>query len=310
MVNGSGGLVRGRPWGTIRDNEPVFIPFRSSFAGTRLDLSAAMRKKFFGTFALTLWASTAVGALSLISVNDEIKLGQQAQREVRQQVPELRDSVVDGYVTNMGRRLAAAAGGPRYPYSFDVANYREVNAFALPGGPIWVHRGTIDVARNEAQLAGVMAHEIAHIASRHAASQLTKGTVANVGLGILGALIGDSTGARIAQLGAGVAAQATMMKFSRDAEREADMKALQYMKRAGYDPRGMVEFLQVLRAQQGRDPGSVQTFFASHPAPGERVRRLEQEANRLAGGRRDSAGFQQVQSRLDRMPAAQSMRRR
>ena len=117
--------------------------------------------------------------------------------------------------------------------------------------------------------------------------------------GILGALIGgNGTGAQIAQLGAGIAAQATMMKFSRDAEREADMKALQYMRRAGYDPRGMVEFLRILRARQGRDGGSAANFFASHPAPAERIQRLEQEANRLAGGRRTSSGFQQVQTRL------------
>jgi predicted Zn-dependent protease len=269
-----------------------------------------MRKNAFVTGALVLWASTAVGALNLISVKDEVAIGRQAQQQVRQQVPELRDSTVTNYIENLGRRLAARADGPRYPYSFDVANYRDINAFALPGGPIWIHRGAIDAARTESQLAGVLAHEIAHIANRHAAEQISKGTMANVGLGILGALLGNGTGSQIAQLGAGVAAQATMMKFSRDDEREADMKALLYMKRAGYDPRGMVEFLQVLRAQQGRDPGSVQTFFASHPAPAERVRRLEQEATRLAGGRRDSQAFQQVQSRLDRLAPAASARRR
>lgn len=267
-----------------------------------------MRKKVFSTFALTLWASTAIGALNLISVNDEIAIGRKAQQQVRRQVPELRDATVNNYIESLGRRIAARADGPRYPYSFDVANYREVNAFALPGGPIWLNRGTIDSARTESQLVGVIAHEVAHVTNRHAAEQISKGTVANVGLGILGALLGNSTGAQIAQLGAGVAAQATMMKFSRDDEREADMKALQYMKRAGYDPRGMVEFLQVLRAQQGRDPGSVQTFFSSHPAPAERVRRLEQEANRLAGGRRDSQTFQHVQARIDRLGPAASMR--
>jgi beta-barrel assembly-enhancing protease len=269
-----------------------------------------MRKKIFTTFVLTLWASTAIGALNLISVNDEISIGRKAQQQVRQQVPELRDGTVNSYVESLGRRIAARADGPRYPYSFDVANYREVNAFALPGGPVWIHRGLISAARTESQLAGVIAHEVAHIANRHAAAQITKGTVANVGLSLLGAILGNGTGAQIAQLGAGVAANATMMKFSRDDEREADVKALQYMKRAGYDPRGMVEFLQVLRAQQGRDPGSVQTFFASHPAPGERVQRLQQEANRLAGGRRDSQTFQQVRSRLDRLGPAQSMRAR
>ena len=258
------------------------------------------RKNVLFTLALTLWASTAIGGLKLISVNDEIALGREAQQEVRRQVPALRDSTVNNYVERLGRRIAAQADGPRYPYSFDVANKREINAFALPGGPIWVHRGAIQAAQTEAQLAGVLAHEIAHIANRHAADQLTKGTFANVGLGVLGALLGGGNGARIAQMGAGVAAQATMMKFSRDAERQADMKGLAYMKRAGYDPRGMVEFLQILRARQGRDPGSVQTFFASHPAPAERVSRLQQEANRLAGGRRDSAQFQQVRARLER----------
>jgi predicted Zn-dependent protease len=120
-------------------------------------------------------------------------------------------------------------------------------------------------------------------------------------LGLLGSLLGDGTGSKIAGLGAGVAAQSLMMKFSRDAEREADIKGLAYMKRAGYDPRGMVEFLQVLRARHGRDPGSVRTFFASHPAPGERIARLQREANRLGGGRRDSDAFRQVQARLDRL---------
>jgi predicted Zn-dependent protease len=268
-----------------------------------------MQKSVLLIPALLLSASTAGAALNLISVRDEIALGQRAQQQVRRQVPELGDSRVTSYVRSLGRRIATRADGPRYPYSFHVANYREINAFALPGGPIWIHRGTIDAARTEAQLAGVIAHEVAHIANRHAGQQITKGSFANAGLGILDALIGNGTASQIARLGAGVAAQATMMKFSRDDEREADVKALQYMKRAGYDPRGMVEFLRVLRAQQGRDPGSVQTFFASHPAPAERIRRLEQEANRLAGGRRTSQEFQHVQSRLDRLGPAATARR-
>ena len=261
-----------------------------------------MRRTVLATVLLIPFASAAVGALNLISVNDEIALGRRAQQEVRQQLPELRDRTVSAYIENLGRRIAARADGPRFPYTFDVANSREVNAFALPGGPIWINRGTIDAAQTEAQLAGVIAHEIAHIANRHAAEQITKGTFANVGLGILGAILGgEGRASQIAQLGAGIAAQATMMKFSRDAEREADTKALQYMRRAGYDPRGMVEFLRILRTQQGRDGGSAATFFSSHPAPADRINRLQQQANRLAGGRRTSTSFQQVQARLDRI---------
>jgi predicted Zn-dependent protease len=264
----------------------------------------SMRKTVIIVLSLLVSAGTATGGLQLVSVNDEIRLGRQAQQQVRQEVPALRDNQVNRYVDTVGARIARRADGPRYPYSFDVANRRDINTFALPGGPIWIHRGLIDAAQNESQLAGVIAHEVAHVANRHAAEQITKGTFANVGLGLLGALLGDGRGAQIASIGAGLAANATMMKFSRDHERQADLKALRYMKNAGYDPRGMVEFLQVLRARQGRDPGSVQTFFSSHPAPAERVRRLQQEANRLAGGTRDSQAFRNVQSRLDRLPAA------
>jgi predicted Zn-dependent protease len=260
-----------------------------------------MRKTAIFTFVLAVSATSATGGLKLVSVNDEIAIGRKTQQEVRRQVPALRDAMVNDYIDSLGRRIAARADGPRYPYSFDVANKRDINAFALPGGPIWVHRGLIDAAQNEAQLAGVIAHEVAHIAERHAAEQMTKGTFANVGLGLLGAFLGNGTGGQIAQLGAGFAANAAMLKFSRDHEREADVKALQYLRRAGYDPRGMVEFLQLLRNRQRRDPGSVGTFFSSHPAPAERVQRLQQQASRMAGGRRDSQAFRDVQVRLDRL---------
>ncbi len=267
-----------------------------------------MRKRIVTAAVLVLGASTVTGAFNLISVKDEVAIGQQAQQQVRRQVPELPDTAVGHYVDGLGRRLAAAADGPRYPYTFHVANYRETNAFALPGGPVWVHRGLIGSARTESQLAGVLAHEIAHIANRHAAEQMTRSTLMNMGLGIFGALLGNGTGSQIAEVGAGVAAQATMMRFSRDDEQEADLKALQYTKRAGYDPRGLVEFLGVLRAQQGRDPSSVQTFFASHPAPGDRVQRLQLAASQLAGGRRDSQAFQQIRSRLNGLAPAASVR--
>jgi beta-barrel assembly-enhancing protease len=263
-----------------------------------------MRRILLSLVAIAVSAVPATSRLQLVSVRDEVAIGRKAQAQVREQVPVLTDARVNRYIDGVGARIAARADGPKYPYSFDIANRREINAFALPGGPIWIHRGLIEAARNEAQLAGVIAHEVAHIANRHAAAQITKGTVANVGLGLLSAFLGDGAGARAAQLGAGFAANMTMMKFSRDHERDADIKALRYMKGAGYDPRAMVEFLALLRQRQGRDPGSVQTFFSSHPAPGERMRRLQQEANRLAGGRRDSAAFRTIQARLKRLPAA------
>lgn len=256
-------------------------------------------------------AAAPVAALSLISVNQEIALGRQAQQQIRRDVPTVSDSTVANYVAGLGRRLAARAGGPRYPYSFTVANYREINAFALPGGPVWVHRGAIQAATTEAQLAGVLAHEIAHISQRHAADQITKALVANGLLGLLGAVLGnDSGGARAAQKGAQILAGGYMLKFSRDDEREADAVGAAMMRRAGWDARGLIEFMETIRREQGRDPNGVEVFLSSHPAPGDRADRLRRELSGKTGGRRDSAEFQQIRSRISRMAAAASMPRR
>jgi beta-barrel assembly-enhancing protease len=247
--------------------------------------------------ALCAGAGTAAGAFSLISVDQEVEIGRQAQAEVRQQIPEVRDRTVTAYVQNLGRTIAAHADGPRYPYSFSVANAREINAFALPGGPVWVHRGAILAAQNESQLAAIMAHEIAHIANRHAADRLSKGMATSVGLTLLDALLGNSRRAQVAEIGAVVAANATMAKFSRNDEREADEKGMLYMRRAGFDPRGMPELMRLLQAQQRRDPNSVEIFFASHPSPADRLARLESSARQMSAGRRDSRAFQSAQAR-------------
>lgn len=245
----------------------------------------------------------------LVSVRQEVEIGRQAQAQVRRDVPAVSDSTVNRYVDGVGARLVRHAAGPKYPYSFDVANFREINAFALPGGPVWLHRGALSAAQNESQVAGVLAHEIAHIAQRHAASQMSKGLIANGLLSLLGAVVGNDRGGQVAQIAGGLAAQGYMLKFSRDDEREADEVGAQIMKRAGWNPAGMVEFMQILRAQAGRDPGSVQTFLSSHPAPGERVTRLQSTVKRLgAGGTRDSAAFRNVKARLNRMAPAPSMR--
>lgn len=249
---------------------------------------------------------TASGT-AIISVKQEIELGREAQREVRKQVPEVSDSQVKAYIAGIGRRLVARAGGPKYPYSFSTANYREINAFALPGGPVWIHRGTIAAAANEAQVASVLAHEIAHIAQRHAADQISKQLVANGLIGLLGAFLGNDRSAQTAQLGARVLAGGYMLKFSRDDEREADTVGASILRRAGWDPREMAAFMEMLRKEQGRDPAALQVFLSSHPAPAERAARLRKTVR--AGGTRDSAAFRQIKTRLARMAPAGSMKR-
>jgi predicted Zn-dependent protease len=241
----------------------------------------------------------------LISVNDEIEMGKRAQQEVRRQVPALQDREIQSYVAGIGRRLARHAGGPKYPYSFSVANYREINAFALPGGPVWINRGAIAAAANEAQLAAVLAHEIAHISQRHAADRMTKNLVANGFIGLLGAMLGNTRSAQTAQAGARLLAGGYMLRFGRDDEREADRVGAALMRRAGWDAREMVAFLETLRRVEGRSPGSIEVFLSSHPAPAERAERLR--ATVRSGGTRDSTRFRQIKARLSRLPPARSM---
>jgi len=257
-------------------------------------------------FALSI---APVAMMALISVNEEIALGRQAQQQVKAEVPQLSDATVTRYVQAIGRRLAARAAGPKYPYTFTVADYREINAFALPGGPIWLHRGTIAASANEAQLAGVLAHEVAHVAQRHAADQLTKRLVANGLLGLLGAVLGNDRSARTAQAAAQVMAGGYMLKFSRDDEREADRVGARILRQAGWDAREMIAFMDTLRREQGRDSSSVEVFLSSHPGPAERAALLRSALRGGAGGRRDSAQFQQVRARLKQLPPARSMKR-
>lgn len=253
--------------------------------------------------------SSNAAAISLVSVKDEITIGQQANRQIRQEVPELRDAAVASYVRGIGQRLVRVAAGPKYPYSFAVANYREINAFALPGGPVWIHRGVLHSATNESQVAGVLAHEIAHIAQRHAASQLTKSFLAQWGLGFLGAVLGNGSGASAAQMAAGLLANGAFLKFSRDDEREADTVGLQILTRAGWSGQGMVELFDILRRETRRDPGAVEVFLSSHPSPADRLTRLQAEVSRRRGGRRDSQEFQIIKKRLLQMSPPRSLPR-
>ena len=246
---------------------------------------------------------------SLVSVEQEIEIGREANAQVRKETPEVRDEDVSAYIRGVGGRLARQAAGPRYPFSFAMANYREINAFALPGGPIWIHRGVLHAATNESQVAGVLAHEVAHIAQRHAAQQLTKGLMANLGLGLLGAVLGNGGGAGAAQAAAGFVTNGIFLKFSRDDEREADRVGLDLMRRAGWDTRGMVELFEILQREAKRNPGSVEIFFSSHPSPQDRIDRLRSDVGRRPGGTRDTAQFQAIKTRLLRMAPPRSMPR-
>lgn len=255
------------------------------------------------SFTLTMLALTAsVATITLVSVEQEIAIGKQTNARVRKETPVVSDAAVVRYVRDVTSRLARAATGPKYPYSVAVADTRDINAFALPGGPVWIHRGVIEKATNESQVASVLAHEIAHIASGHAARQLTTAAVTNWGLNLLGSMLGNVGGAGGAQIAAGFLASGMFLKFNRDEEREADRVGLTLMSRAGWDGRGMVEMFEILKRESGRNPTSVEAFFSSHPTTDDRIKDVRAGVSAHRTGRRDSREFQVVKARLLKLP--------
>ena len=270
---------------------------RAALMGSRVALTA---------IALVLFLASP-GALTVVSVQQEIDIGREANAQVRKETPELRDPQITAYVSRLGRTLAAAAPGERYPYTFSVADYREINAFSLPGGPVWINRGVLAASTSESQVAGVLAHEIAHIAQRHAANQLMTVMLARWSLTALGAMLGNTGGAATAQMAGAFVTNGVVLKFSRDDEREADRVGLQIMTKAGWNPRGMIELFEMLRREERRDPGAVDAFFSTHPSPQDRIAELTAATARSHGGIRDSVQFRAIKARLARMAPARAM---
>lgn len=258
------------------------------------------------TLVLLFVASTGVAAMVLVSIDEEIEIGRTANEQARKQVPEFKDPTVTRYVRDVGKRLVKAAPGAKYPYSFTVADLPEINAFSLPGGPVWINRGVLSRAANESQVAAVLAHEVAHVAMRHGADRLTQGMVAKWGIGLLGALLGNTGGAGTAQAAASVLTGGVFLKFSRAEEREADQVGMTILARSGWSGRGMVELFQVLAREAGRDEGSVDAFLSSHPSPQDRIDYLSTQVKRQKGGTRDSERFRSVKAHLVRVVAARS----
>ena len=236
-------------------------------------------------------------AFNQYTPEQDIEIGRQATAEVNRQMPVLPESnPVAKYVQQLGQQLAAHAPGPnKWPFSFHVVNIKEINAFALPGGPIYIHVGTIQAADDEGQLAGVMAHEISHVVLRHSTQQASKAAFAQLPLAVLGATIGQGAAGQIAQLGASFGVQSLFLKYSRDAEREADLLGSQTMYDTGYNPFSMVEFFTKLEKEGG--PGGPQ-FLSDHPNPGNRVELVRQAISKYPRKtyRKNSAQFEQIKS--------------
>jgi beta-barrel assembly-enhancing protease len=242
---------------------------------------------------------------------DDVKLGREAAAQVAREMPLLPENGdIDSYVERVGASLAAAIppefAHPEFRYDFSVVNAKDINAFALPGGPMFVNRGMIESARSEGEMAGVMAHEISHVALRHGTAQATKQGSPGVAIGaiggaILGAIIGGNAGDIVAQ-GTQLGLGTYLLKFSREYETQADLLGAQIMARAGYNPTDLARMFETIEKQSG---AGGPEWLSSHPNPGNRYQRISEEARKLniAPGRRSNqdAEFSQAQASLRRL---------
>jgi predicted Zn-dependent protease len=248
--------------------------------------------------------------LNLFSPAQDVELGQQASQSADQQLPLLRDPQVTGYVSNLGRRLAKIApnqsGESKYAWTFNVLNTPDINAFALPGGYIYVSRGAIAAAQNEAQIAGIIAHEEGHVVMRHGTHQASEMVLAQAPLSVLAGLLGQRSdlAGELAQMGLSFEVNSILLRNSRSAESQADAAGTYMLYRAGYDPYAMAQFFGLI---QQKYPQQTLQFFSDHPNPGNRIKNVEEEIPRVGPKRAwetDSPGFEAVKRRLQSMPPA------
>ena len=232
------------------------------------------------TLMLALMA-TPIAALSqtykpgfnIFSPQQDYEIGRRSAASANRQLR----TYTDARVSRIGKRLAAYAPGVRYPYEFRVVDNNAINAFALPGGFVYINRGALQAARNENEIAAVIAHEIAHVALRHGTNQASKAYLARAGLGLVGGLLGGRGNSGLGQvMGAvgGFGLNTVLLKHSRTAEQQADSLGMRMLRQAGYDQRGMISFLQTIQRHSG---GRSVEFLSSHPNPSNRIARLERE---------------------------------
>lgn len=243
------------------------------------------------------------------SASDDVEIGRQASAQVEQQLPILGDRQVTAPIASIGRRLVEAIPPEfqhaEFRYSFDVINVREINAFALPGGPMYINRGMLQAARNDGEVASVMAHELSHVVLRHGTAQATKAAKYEVGQlagAVIGAIIGGRAGSVVSQ-GTQFGLSTAFLRFSREYERQADLLGSHIMARAGYDPRDMAAMFKTIEKTGG---SGGPEWLSDHPNPGERSAAITREAQSLQVENRvdDRGAFAGVQARLRQMAPA------
>ncbi|MBK5294858.1 MAG: M48 family metalloprotease [Acidobacteriia bacterium] len=270
------------------------------------------RVRIFAAILLLVLASSALAqqraikpGFNLFSKEQDIQMGREYAAQIERQMPVVRNAELDAYLQRIGRKLASQPEAGNYPYTFKLVRDKNINAFALPGGPTFVHTGLIAAAETEAQLAGVMAHEIAHVALRHGTNQASKAQLIQLPAMLAGSLLGDSgsLAGTLAQIGIGLGANSVLLKYSRNAERDADLLGARMMSRAGYNPIEMARFFEKLQAETGKG-NAFTSFLSDHPNPGDRVKAVQEEIRYLPRNKytADTGELPRIQKSIQGLP--------
>lgn len=269
--------------------------------------------RFAAGIALTLSLALAAQAqprrvrpgFNLFSVEQDIQIGKEYAAQIEKELVLVQDRELNDYIQRIGSRLIRGEGAGNYPYTFKVVRDDAINAFALPGGPTYVNTGLIAAADNEAMLAGVMGHEIAHVALRHGTNQVSRANLIQIPAMLAGQMAGGGITGMLAQLGIGLGANSLLLKYSRNAERDADILGARLMHQAGYNPIEAARFFEKLEAQTGKRSG-IANFLSSHPTHGSRMREIENEIQYLPKRNYDASegDLNRMKSIIQRLPEA------
>lgn len=262
---------------------------------------------------LSMLTLLAAASGCLASTQQEVQLGDEYAAQVAQQLPLIRDPEIVRYITVLGDSIARVSDDRNLRWTFNVVDQADINAFAVPGGHIYVYRGLIEKTVNMSELAGVLGHEIAHVTRRHSMFQMRDQQRANVGVTLGCILAPQVCSSGLGSTGINVLGGAAFAKFSRDDESEADRFGVTYVTRAGIDPRGMPSMFRTLLSLRKSNPAGLDNFFASHPVEESRVENTEAEIARLnpivlKSLTRDSRAFQSFKSRLASLPRTRAVK--
>lgn len=273
-----------------------------------------MRRRLIVVSLMTAVVLLAAGQKKLpkpgwnfFSKDQDIQMGREYAQQVEQQMTVVQNQELTDYINKIGQRLVKQGGLADYPYFFKVVQEPSINAFALPGGPMFVHTGLIKAADNEAQIAGVLAHELSHVVLRHGTNQASKAQLIQIPAMLAGIVAGGSLTGQLAQIGVGLGANSVLLKFSRGAESDADLLGAYTMAKAGYNPIELARFFEKLEAEMGKSGNSkLAQFMSDHPNPGNRVKAIEDQLPYMARGPYDAhmGDLKKMQAIVDGLPAA------